>query len=458
MMVYDRIYLIGIGGIGMSALARYFHAKSYKVGGYDKTPTALTDILQEEGIEISFEQDFTPKWIDNIDKTLVIYTPAIQENHYLINFFKSKNYNLIKRSQALGLISKDAFTIAIAGTHGKTSTSSILAHILQSSGLGCTAFLGGIASNYNSNLLLSSNNIIVVEADEYDRSFLQLYPDIAIITSVDADHLDIYENDQDLKRTFLEFANQVDAEGLLLLNESIKDDFSDVKGVEKQTYSVDNVSSNTAINLRVENHRQLFDAKIYTHASSDTVGLSEMTLSLPGIHNVENALSAIVVAHRLGLNTDQISDGINSFKGVKRRFETHCDSDHIYIDDYAHHPQEIKVTLEAVRKLYPKKKLTVVFQPHLYSRTNDFYRQFADELSYADEVILLDIYPARELPVKGVDSNLILNNISSEIDKKLFAKNQLLDSLKENKRELLVTLGAGDIDKLIIPIKKSIYQ
>jgi UDP-N-acetylmuramate--alanine ligase len=457
MIVYDRIYLIGIGGIGMSALARYFHAKSYKVGGYDKTPTSLTDTLQEEGIEVSFKDDFTPKWIDEVEKTLVVYTPAIPDNHYLINYFKSKNYNLLKRSQTLGLISKDSFTIAVAGTHGKTSTSSVLAHILNSSGLGCTAFLGGIATNYNSNLLLSSNNIIVVEADEYDRSFLQLSPDIAIITSVDADHLDIYEHEQDLKRTFVEFAQQVDSDGLLLLNESIKDEFSEVNGVEKQTYSINNASSNTAFNLRVENHCQLFDAEIYTNESNDKLSLSKMTLSLPGIHNVENALSAIAVAHRLGLNADQISKGINSFKGVKRRFETHCDSDHIYIDDYAHHPEEIKVTIEALRKLYPKKKLTVVFQPHLYSRTNDFHKQFADELSRCDEVILLDIYPARELPIDGVNSNLILNNISSVIDKKLFAKDQLLESLKENKRELLVTLGAGDIDKLIIPIK-SIYQ
>jgi len=457
MMVYDKIYLVGIGGIGMSAIARYFHAKSYKVGGYDKTPTTLTDALQEEGIEVSFAEDYTPQWVNEVDKTLVVYTTAIPKDNYLLNYFKSKGYNLLKRSETLGLISKDAFTIAVAGTHGKTSTSSILAHILESSGLGCTAFLGGIATNYNSNLLLSSNNIIVVEADEYDRSFLQLFPDIAIITSVDADHLDIYEDDKDLKKTFVDFAEQVNADGLLLLNESVKDEFLELNGFEKQTYSVVKPSHHKAINLRIENHRQLFDAEIYINESDDAVQLIGMTLSLPGVHNVENALSAIIVAYKLGLTSDQIIKGINSFKGVKRRFETHCDSDHVYIDDYAHHPQEIKVTLEAVRKLYPKKKLTVVFQPHLYSRTNDFYKQFAQELSYADEVMLLDIYPARELPVEGVDSNLILNNISSKVDKNLFTKDHLLDSLKQKKRELLVTLGAGDIDKLIVPIK-SIYQ
>jgi len=457
MMVYDKIYFVGIGGIGMSALARYFHAKSYKVGGYDKTPTALTETLQEEGIEVSFAEDYTPQWVNEIDKTLVVYTPAIPKDNYLLNYFKSKGYDLLKRSEALGLISKDVFTIAVAGTHGKTSTSSILAHVLESSGLGCTAFLGGIATNYNSNLLLSSNNIIVVEADEYDRSFLQLFPDIAIITSVDADHLDIYEDDKDLKKTFVDFAEQVSADGLLLLNESIKDEFLEVNGVEKQTYSVEKTSLNKAIDLRIENHRQLFDAEVYINESVDAVQLSAMTLSLPGVHNVENALSAIIVAYKLGLTSDQIIKGINTFKGVKRRFETHCDSDHIYIDDYAHHPQEIKVTLQAVRKLYPKKKLTVVFQPHLYSRTNDFYKQFAEELSHADEVMLLDIFPARELPVEGVNSNLILNNISSKVDKNLFTKDHLLDSLKQKKRELLVTLGAGDIDKLIVPIK-SIYQ
>lgn len=457
MMAFDRIYLIGIGGIGMSALARYFHAKSYKVGGYDKNSTSLTDVLQTEGIEISFEENYTPDWIDEIDKTLVVYTPAIPKDHYLLNYFESKKYNLLKRSEALGLISKDAFTIAVAGTHGKTSTSCILAHLLHSSGLGCTAFLGGISTNYNSNLLLSSNNIIVVEADEYDRSFLQLHPDMAIITSVDSDHLDIYEDDKDLKKTFVEFAKQVDSNGLLILSESIKDEFLQVNGVEKQTYSVDGISNNTAINLRVKNHRQLFDAKIYNGINTDLIKLTEMTLSLPGTHNVANALSAMVVAYKLGLTIDQISEGINSFKGVKRRFETHCDSDYIYIDDYAHHPEEIKVTIEAVRKLYPTKKLTVVFQPHLYSRTNDFYKEFSKELSFSDEVILLDIYPARELPIDGVDSNLILNNISSTINKKLLTSDQLLESLSQNKRELLLTLGAGNIDKLITPIR-SIYK
>lgn len=447
MIVYDRIYLIGIGGIGMSALARYFHAKSYKVGGYDKTSTSLTDSLQKEGIEVSFEEEFTPNWINDIEKTLVVYTPAIAEDHFLLTYFRSRNYKLLKRSETLGLISKDTFTIAIAGTHGKTSTSSILAHLLEASGFGCTAFLGGIATNYQSNLILSANNVIVVEADEYDRSFLHLHPDIAIITSVDADHLDIYKDDEDLKKTFVHFAEQIKPNGLLLLNESIEAYFENISGVQKQTYSVDKNATNMAFNLRIESSKQIFDAKIGEN------NLNSLSLSLPGSHNVANALSAIVVASRLGLNTNQIVSSLNSFKGIKRRFEIHCISDCVYIDDYAHHPKEIKVTIDAVRKLYPNKKLTVVFQPHLFSRTNDFYKEFANELAKVDELILLDIYPARELPIEGVDSNLILKNINSNIDKRLLSNDKLLKSLKEHKRELLVTLGAGDIDKLINPIK-----
>lgn len=455
MMDFKRIYFIGIGGIGMSALARYFHAKSYKVGGYDKNKTALTESLKEEGIELSYNEKFIPKWIGNIEKTLIVYTPAISKSHYLLNYFKTKKYQLLKRSEALGLISKDAFTIAVAGTHGKTSTSSILAHLLHSSGFGCTAFLGGIATNYNTNLLLSNNNIMVVEADEYDRSFLHLSADIAIITSMDADHLDIYQDDKDLKKTFRQFVNQISSDGLLLLHESIEDEFTAVKHLNKQTYSVDCNSNNLAFSLKIKNHRQFFDAKLNEEKDSSIL-FKNLQLSLAGEHNVANALSAIVVAYKLGLSSTQITEGINSFKGVKRRFEVHCDNSSVYIDDYAHHPQEIKVTIEAVRKLYPLKKLSLVFQPHLYSRTNDFYKEFAIELSRADEVILLEIYPARELPIKGVDSNLILDYIPSTSDKKLLTKEQLLQSISENKREVLLTLGAGDIDQLVEPIK-SLY-
>lgn len=450
---YTHIYFIGIGGIGMSALARYFHAKKCVVAGYDKTSSQLTSSLIKEGIEVSFKENFIPNWVLENENTLIVYTPAVSENHFQLKFFRSNNYEIKKRSEVLGIISQNKFTIAVAGTHGKTTTSTILAHLLDSSSVGCTAFLGGISSNYNSNLLLSSNNIIVVEADEYDKSFLQLKPDIAIITSVDPDHLDVYKDSQDFKNTFIEFAKNVKPDGLIILNKSTGLDLSNLLDKNVQTYSALEKADHYAYNFRKKDNKQMFDVKIYGSLENEIL-IEELSLSLPGEHNIENALSTIIIANRLGVSKKEISKAFSSFKGIKRRFEIHQNNDYVFIDDYAHHPQEIKATLLSAKTFFPNKKMTVVFQPHLFSRTNDFFVEFGQSLSIADEVILLDIFPAREQPIKDVDSSLILDKVNCN-QKNILSKKELLNSLKD-KRDLLITLGAGDISKLVEPIN-SIY-
>lgn len=450
---YTHIYFIGIGGIGMSALARYFHAKKCVVAGYDKTSSQLTSSLIKEGIEVSFKENFIPNWVLENENTLIVYTPAVSENHFQLNFFRSNNYEIKKRSEVLGIISQNKFTIAVAGTHGKTTTSTILAHLLDSSSVGCTAFLGGISSNYNSNLLLSSNNIVVVEADEYDKSFLQLKPDIAIITSVDPDHLDVYKDSQDFKNTFIEFAKNVKPDGLIILNKSTGLDLSNLLDKNVQTYSALEKADHYAYNFRKKDNKQMFDVKIYGSLENEIL-IEELSLSLPGEHNIENALSTIIIANRLGVSKKEISKAFSSFKGIKRRFEIHQNNDYVFIDDYAHHPQEIKATLLSAKTFFPNKKMTVVFQPHLFSRTNDFFVEFGQSLSIADEVILLDIFPAREQPIKDVDSSLILDKVNCN-QKNILSKKELLNSLKD-KRDLLITLGAGDISKLVEPIN-SIY-
>ena len=450
---YTHIYFIGIGGIGMSALARYFHAKKCVVAGYDKTSSQLTSSLIKEGIEVSFKENFIPNWVLENQNTLIVYTPAVSENHFQLNFFRSNNYEIKKRSEVLGIISQNKFTIAVAGTHGKTTTSTILAHLLDSSSVGCTAFLGGISSNYNSNLLLSSNDIVVVEADEYDKSFLQLKPDIAIITSVDPDHLDVYKDSQDFKNTFIEFAKNVKPDGLIILNKSTGLDLSNLLDKNVQTYSALEKADHYAYNFRKKDNKQMFDVKIYGSLENEIL-IEELSLSLPGEHNIENALSTIIIANRLGVSKKEISKAFSSFKGIKRRFEIHQNNDYVFIDDYAHHPQEIKATLLSAKTFFPNKKMTVVFQPHLFSRTNDFFVEFGQSLSIADEVILLDIFPAREQPIKDVDSSLILDKVNCN-QKNILSKKELLNSLKD-KRDLLITLGAGDISKLVEPIN-SIY-
>lgn len=457
----EKLYFIGVGGIGMSALARYFNSKGLEVYGYDKTPSELTDQLKHEGIEIHFDVNHIPDQIKtaNPHSLLVVYTPAVSLESYQLHYFESKKWKVLKRAELLGLLTQDAFTIAVSGTHGKTTTSCILAHILKSCQIDCTAFLGGISTNLNSNLLLSKKgNIVVVEADEYDKSFLKLSPDIIVVTSVDADHLDVYDDEDEIKNTFKSFVENLKSEGMLLVNKSVDIDFNTTDDILKLNYSSSVKADNYATNLRLENASQIFDAQfidilpgqVYEHQLKDIV------LKLPGKHNVENALAAIVVASYLGANSSDIKSAIASFKGVKRRYEFHANGKYVYIDDYAHHPEEVKATLEATKQLFPDKKITAVFQPHLFSRTRDFADEFGESLSLADEVLLLEIYPARELPIEGVNSKMLLEKISKS-EKNIIAKELLVEELTHPKREVLLTMGAGDIDRFIEPLTKC-YQ
>ncbi|WP_316817479.1 UDP-N-acetylmuramate--L-alanine ligase [Pedobacter nyackensis] len=437
-----RVYFIGIGGIGMSAIARYFAKRGCLVSGYDKTRTGLTTALEQEGILISYVDDhsFIPAdFTENNEQTLIVYTPAIPVTSVVLNYFRDKGFDLKKRSEVLGIISKGQFCIAVAGTHGKTTTSSIIAHVLTHTGYGCTAFLGGISSNYNSNFLIGDNNVVVVEADEYDRSFLTLHPDISVITSMDADHLDIYGDAAQLNESFELFAGQLKEDGKLFVKEGLP-----LNGI---TYSANLDSSLKATNIHVENGNFVFDFEDgYTK-------IKDLTLLLPGKHNVENAVAAIGVALSLGIHPKSIKKAIAAFKGVKRRFEYIVRSpEHIYIDDYAHHPEELRACFDAVRQLYPEKKLTVVFQPHLFTRTRDFADEFAKVLSTVDNLLLLEIYPARELPLPGVNSQFLLDKMSL-VNKQILGKESVLEYVKDNKPELLLTVGAGDIDTLIQPLK-----
>ena len=460
-LILDKVYFVGIGGIGMSALARYFHAQGKQVGGYDKTETLLTKSLVQEGIEIHYEDDSIPSWMLEAyhEKSLVVYTPAIPESNQELKYFKQNGFHVYKRADVLGFITRDAYTIAVAGTHGKTTTSTLLAHILRSCDIDCTAFLGGVSSNYNTNLLLSEKgNIVVVEADEYDRSFLKLSPDVAVITSVAPDHMDIYRDEADLNNTFQAFAKRVKQKGILLVNKHIDIDFEVPENGGLFTYSADIKADFMAYHLRIEEGLQVFDIQLLDVLSGEFYVREEesIKLNLPGKHNVENAMASIAVAYQLGGQCKEILHAIASFKGVKRRFDQYQGTDSVYIDDYAHHPEEVKATLNAVRSLYPGKKITVVFQPHLFSRTRDFADEFAQSLSLADELILLEIYPARETPIEGINAEMLLSKVKLDA-KKVLAKEALLDNLKTNKRSVLVTLGAGDINQLVEPIK-SIYQ
>jgi UDP-N-acetylmuramate--alanine ligase len=438
-----RVYFIGAGGIGMSALARYFKKRGCIVFGYDKTQTALTAALEEEGIQISYTDsvaNLPVEFLEKADDLLVVYTPAIPKDSLLLNYFRDKGFDLQKRSQVLGIISKGQYCIAVAGTHGKTTTSSIIAHILTDTGFGCTAFLGGITTNYQSNFLLGDNDVVVVEADEYDRSFLTLHPDLAVITSMDADHLDIYGDASQLQESFYLFAAQLKAAGSLFVKKGLPVN-------DAVTYGVEDNADAKAYNIRVEGANFVFDYR------DKYVEINDLQLMLPGKHNVENATVAIATALQLGINAGKIKSAIACFKGVKRRFEYIVkQQDHIYIDDYAHHPEELKACFNAVRQLYPDKKLSVIFQPHLFSRTRDFADEFAKVLSSVDELLLLDIYPARELPMEGVDSDFLLNKITLA-ESKVYTKKAALEYIEDKKPELLVTVGAGDIDTLIQPLK-----
>ncbi|MET3114774.1 UDP-N-acetylmuramate--alanine ligase [Pedobacter sp. CG_S7] len=440
----NRVYFVGIGGIGMSALARYFAKRGTLVCGYDKTRTNLTISLEREGITVNYldeDAGLPISFREKNEDTLIIYTPAIPKDSVILNFFKNNGFVLKKRAEVLGIISRGQFCIAVAGTHGKTTTSSIIAHILTHSGFGCTAFLGGIATNYDSNFLIGENNVVVVEADEYDRSFLTLNPDISIITSTDADHLDIYGDAEQLHETFQLFAAQLKLDGTLFVKEGL----TIPNGV---TYGLNEQASVNGGNIRVINSRFLFDYH------SEQTDIKDLSLMLPGKHNIENAVAAIAVALKLGIEAQDIKTAIATFEGVKRRFEYIVKTKtHIYIDDYAHHPQELKACFDAVRQLYPEKRLTVLFQPHLFTRTRDFAADFATVLSTVDDLLLLDIYPARELPLEGINSQWLLDKITLN-NKTVINKEVALQIIKNKQPELLLTVGAGDIDTLIQPLKQ----
>ena len=440
-----NVFFIGIGGIGMSALARYFKNIGKEVSGYDKTATALTTELIESGINIHFEDriDLIPSRFNPSD-TLVIVTPAVPKAHLQWNYFLDKNYQLKKRAEVLGIITKDTFCFAVAGTHGKTTTSSILGHILYECGVDVTAFIGGIVENYNSNLIGKGKTVTVVEADEFDRSFLHLHPNIACITSMDADHLDIYGTSDAIEASFVEFANKVSDKSKLFITTELP--------LEGTTVAVNENAVYKAFNVRIDSGSYLFD--IETPAGV----LKDFRFGLPGRHNLMNALMAIAMAVSFGSPTDSIAAALASFKGVRRRFSYQIKTnDFVYIDDYAHHPTEINAVHQAVRELYPDKKVLAVFQPHLFSRTSDFSDDFAKSLSNFDEILLMDIYPARELPMEGITSEWLLNKIDNK-NKKLVTKDDVIESILASDASVIVTIGAGDIGELVGPIKKALYE
>ena len=456
---YKYIYFLGVGGIGMSALARYFNLKGKMVFGYDQEESSLTKKLQLEGINIHYTAsvDMIPSVIreSNIDDVLVIYTPAVPYSNVEIQYFNKNKIPLYKRSKILGLISQQFFTIAIAGTHGKTTTSAILAHILKDSGKEITAFFGGVSTNYHTNVLLSAHsNILVVEADEYDYSFLELKPDVAIITSIDIDHMDIYNTEEELQSAFIQFSSQIKEDGLLLVEESIDLDFPVPKNGKKRTYSATVNADYYADNINIRNYEAVFDLLFHDVMLNETCVIQDnIRLSLPGTHNVSNCIAAAAIGHYLGLSMQDILKSISSFKGIERRFDFILRNEKlVFIDDYAHHPKELTSTIQTVQEIFPKRNLTVVFQPHLYSRTLELSKDFAVSLSLADQLILLDIYPAREHPIKGVDSNMLLD-LCTNSKKEVCKKEELLDTLALRDLDVLLTVGAGDISSLVQPIK-----
>lgn len=450
-----NIYFIGIGGIGMSALARFFRAKGKAVAGYDRTSTTLTSQLEKEGMLIHFEDaiELIPSSFLDKEKTLVIYTPAVPKDHKELNFFVQEGFRVIKRSVALGEIANEHRCIAVAGTHGKTTTSSMVAHVLKASGLPMAAFLGGITVNYQSNFICSDHpEYVVVEADEFDRSFLTLSPYISVLTSTDADHLDIYQTKENIQDAFQAFAYKTVPSGHLFVKAGLNIEAGEL--VTKKTYAARAHADLSAQNIRVANGVFHFDVM----QQDACIGTFELRMG--GQHNVENALAAIAVGLTLGIDVPNLQAAIASFAGIKRRFETIFSNDEkVYIDDYAHHPTELNACIHAVRELYPEKHLTAVFQPHLYSRTRDFAAGFSAALSQVDTLIVMDIYPARELPMEGVSSDIILNNVSLT-DKHAATKQNVMQIIEENldKTDVLLTVGAGDIDLFVQPIAHILNQ
>lgn len=447
----EQVYFIGIGGIGMSALARYFNTRGIYCAGYDKTETSLTQDLEYEKIDVHYRDDISliPERIFNPEKTLVVYTPAVPSDHTELVYFQKHQFTIYKRAQVLGMISRGSYCIAIAGTHGKTTTSSMAAHLCKTAGLKISAFLGGITVNYGTNYLETpGSNITVVEADEYDRSFLQLDPDIAVVTSAEPDHLDIYNTPASVRQSFEEFTSKIKESGHLIMRKDIELTPSRKPLFE---YGI-NVDGLSAYNIRVEKGKFSYQVK------NGTTELGTFKLGVPGRHNIENSLAVIGIGLQLNIPVPTIQKALETFKGVKRRFETVVSTNTTtYIDDYAHHPTEIEACIKAARELFPGKHLTGIFQPHLFSRTRDFANEFAQKLELLDSLILLPIYPARELPIEGINSELILGNVNIN-NKVLINKSEVLTHLNDilPNIEVLITMGAGDIDTLIEPIRQLI--
>ena len=449
-MAYSNIYFIGIGGIGMSAIARYYNTKGFKVSGYDKTPSELTHALEAEGMEIHYEDntDFVPK---NVEETLVVYTPAIPHDMGELVYVQQNGYRVVKRSRMLGEISEGQRCLAVAGTHGKTTTSTLLAHIFQHSGEGCSAFLGGISKNYDTNLLVSENDVIVAEADEFDRSFLQLHPEIAVITSMDADHLDIYGDSAHINEAFKAFASQVS--GTVITKYGLDINASDTQA-KVLRYSYDDPRADFHASEIIVDECGYFTFTLNTPDGK----IEGCKVGIPGWINVENGIAAAAIALTYGIEPEKIKAALEAFQGVRRRFDIHLNTPECsYIDDYAHHPKEIAAAISSMRNIFPGRKLTAVFQPHLYTRTRDFADEFAESLSMVDKLILLDIYPAREEPIPGVTSEIIFRNVTAP-QKVLITKEELMEYLAGEQIELLVTFGAGNIDRYISPITQMLKE
>ena len=448
--MYRNIYFIGIGGIGMSAIARYYNFKGLKVSGYDKTPSELTHALESEGIEVHYEDNikFVP---ENIEETLVVYTPAIPKDMGELVYVQEKGYRVIKRSRMLGEIAEGQRCLAVAGTHGKTTTSTLLAHIFQDSGEGCSAFLGGISKNYDTNLLVSRNETIVAEADEFDRSFLQLFPEVAAITSMDADHLDIYSDIANMHDAFKAFAGQVS--GTVIAKYGLPLDEGDTK-VALLRYSYDDPRADFHASDIRKDECGYFTFNLHWPGGV----IKDCKVGIPGWINVENAVAASAVALTYGLDPEKVRHALGTFQGVKRRFDIHVNTPGCsYIDDYAHHPKEIAAAVSSMRDIFPGRRLTAIFQPHLYTRTRDFAEEFAQALSKVDKLIMLDIYPAREEPIPGVTSEIIYDKVTAP-EKVIMKKEELMDYLRDEPIDTLITFGAGNIDRFIGPITEMLCQ
>lgn len=438
--MYKHIYFIGIGGIGMSAIARYYNTKGFKVSGYDKTPSPLTEALESEGIEVHYEDniDFVPK---SVEDTLVVYTPAIPKDMGELVYVQEHGYRVIKRSRMLGEITRGQRCMAVAGTHGKTTTSTLTSHLFTASGAGCSAFLGGISKNYDNNLLIHENDVVVVEADEFDRSFLQLFPEVAVITSMDADHLDIYGDEAHIREAFKAFAGQVSGTVIAKYGLDITPEDTKARII---TYSFGN--------SQADFHAEALEQAGHFNLHYPGGVIEDCVVGIPGWVNIENGVAAAAIALTYGIDPQEIKKALASFSGVKRRFDLQVKNDrHIYIDDYAHHPEEISAALSSIRKAYPGMKLTAAFQPHLYTRTRDFADEFAQALSSVDKLILLEIYPAREEPIPGVTSEIIFRNVTAP-EKVLLRRDEFMKYMENEEVELFVTLGAGDIDRFVGPI------